>query len=324
MIFNRETVGFVLNPGDQLKPFAVPVDGNLHIIIIQPAGSVFVILNHSADRDRQSEAVQNLQRHVDLPPPAVHHDQIRQPVKATVRLDASLESPAEHFLHTRIIIGPLHRLDPEFPIVCALGFSFFVDNHRSDRLKPADVRNIISFNPVQSRKFQPSGDFLHRSGRARLFSLDTFPVLIQNNFRISLGQLHKLFLRSLFRHTNMNAPSPFPAQILFDQFLLLNLFRKHQLSGNKRSSCIKLFDETEQHLGFCVALSDVKIIVFPSDQLAGTDKENLRHRILLVHRQGNHIFVLAVAVCDFLPFSDSPDMVDHIPVLHRLLIIHRL
>jgi len=61
-----------------------------------------------------------------------------------------------------------------------------------------------------------------------------------------------------------------------------------------------------------------------SDEFSRTDKENLRHRILLIHRQGDHILVLTVTVGDLLALADPADVVDHIPVFLGFLKIHRL
>ena len=78
MEFNGKAVGLILDPCDQLEPLAVPVDGNLFIIVIQPSGPVLIILYHTADRYLQIQLAQYLQRNVDLSPAAVHHDQIRK------------------------------------------------------------------------------------------------------------------------------------------------------------------------------------------------------------------------------------------------------
>lgn len=43
--------GFILNPGNEFKTFAVPCDRNLFILKIQTSGAVVIIFYHSADRN---------------------------------------------------------------------------------------------------------------------------------------------------------------------------------------------------------------------------------------------------------------------------------
>ena len=64
--------------------------------------------------------------------------------------------------------------------------------------------------------------------------------------------------------------------------------------------------------------------MLPPDQLSVPDKEDLRHRILFVHRKRNDILVLAVTVRNLLPLADPAHAVDQITVLRRLLEPHLL
>ncbi len=76
VVFDGKPVGLVLDPGDQLKALAVPVNGDLHILVIKAPGPVIIILDHAADRDREPQTLQDLQGHVYLAPSAVHHDHL--------------------------------------------------------------------------------------------------------------------------------------------------------------------------------------------------------------------------------------------------------
>ena len=51
VILNCKAMCFILNPCDQLKPFRITVDRNLHIIIIQSSRSVIIVLYHTAYRN---------------------------------------------------------------------------------------------------------------------------------------------------------------------------------------------------------------------------------------------------------------------------------
>ena len=82
MVFDGKPVGLVLDPGDQLKALAVPVNGDLHILVIEAPGPVVIVLDHATDRDGEPQTLQDLQGHVYLAPSAVHHDQIREACEA--------------------------------------------------------------------------------------------------------------------------------------------------------------------------------------------------------------------------------------------------
>ena len=49
MILYGETVGLVLNAGNQLEAFGMNVYGKLHVVKIDSSGPVVVILHHTAD-----------------------------------------------------------------------------------------------------------------------------------------------------------------------------------------------------------------------------------------------------------------------------------
>ena len=56
-----------------------------------------------------------------------------------------------------------------------------------------------------------------------------------------------------------------------------------------------------------------------SDHLALSDKEDLYHRILLIHRHRDHIFVLALASGDLLAFTDLLHTLHQVPVFPGFL-----
>ena len=60
MVFDGEAVGFVLDPGNQAEAFRVAVDGKLYITILETAGAVVVVFDHTADRDIEAQLVQYL------------------------------------------------------------------------------------------------------------------------------------------------------------------------------------------------------------------------------------------------------------------------
>ena len=78
MIFNRKTMGLILNAGDQFKSFRTAVNGNLFIVEIQPPGSMVIILHHSAHRNRKPKFFQYFQGNIYLSFSTIHQKQIRE------------------------------------------------------------------------------------------------------------------------------------------------------------------------------------------------------------------------------------------------------
>ena len=84
VVFDREAVRLVLDPGNELKALGIPVDRHLPVMKIQSAGAVKVILDHARHRDRKTEIREHPLGCVDLALPSVHEQKIRQDRKAVV------------------------------------------------------------------------------------------------------------------------------------------------------------------------------------------------------------------------------------------------
>ena len=131
----------VLNPRDEPEAFRADVDRYLDIIVIQTAGTVKIILDHTADRNRNAKLIKDAQGYVDLPTSAIHHDEIRESAEAAhliahslfIQLTALLQTMGktadQHLLHARIIVHSLYGLDLEFTVITALRLSLFIDDH---------------------------------------------------------------------------------------------------------------------------------------------------------------------------------------------------
>ena len=151
MVFNCKTVGFILDPGNELKALAGSVDRKFHVVKIQPSGAVIVVLYHSADRNIQSQFLQDRGGNIDLPPAAVHHDEVGKAGKTPqlciqvlflhflLLLQSVAEAAGKDLPHAGIVVGPRNRFDAELPVIAPLGFPVFIDYHGSDIGKTADV-----------------------------------------------------------------------------------------------------------------------------------------------------------------------------------------
>lgn len=109
------------------------------------------------------QLVQHLLRDVDLPASAVHQQKVRKPCKASelpgqifffqlFRLfQAVFKASRQNLAHAGIVIRSCYRFDFEFSVIAALGLSLFINDHRADIFKAADVGNIERLHPVEHR-----------------------------------------------------------------------------------------------------------------------------------------------------------------------------
>ena len=100
---------------------------------------MIVILHHSGNRYVKSQLFEHFQGGMHLPLSAVHKDYVRKPGKSRISVFRPLKSPGQDLLHTCIIIRSFDPLDPEFSVVAPPRSSLFIDDHRTDRIIPADI-----------------------------------------------------------------------------------------------------------------------------------------------------------------------------------------
>ena len=88
-----------------------------------------------------------------LPFAAVDQDQVREPAEAGLLGGAFFgpgmpaESAPQYLLQHREIVGALHRLDAEMPVMRRLGPALFEDDHRAHRVLALDVRDVVALDP---------------------------------------------------------------------------------------------------------------------------------------------------------------------------------
>ena len=297
---------------------------------------MLIILYHTADRNLQVQFVQHFQGNIDLPPAAVHHDQVRETCKTAefliqiflspgfLLIQAVHKTPSQDFFHTGIVIWSLHRFDTEFSVIAAFWLTLLIDDHGTYRLESADIGNIIGLYPLQSRQGQFAGNLFHSTDGSALLTLDTLLVLAEYKLCVPLGQLHQLFLGSFLRNPYVHFPSLSLFQPLSDHFAVLNLLLDHDFFWNKGCSRIELFQEAGNDLGPLVLLGNFQVEMIPSYELAAADKEYLRHCVLSILGNRHNVLVLPMLVCDLLPLPDPLYTLYQIPVLGCILKIHLL
>ena len=232
------------------------------------------------------------------------------------------ESSGQHLFHTGIIISPLYPTDPKLSVIRPLRFSFFKYDHRADCLETADIGYVICFHSGYLRQIQKTCDLLHGTDGSPFFAADPLFILIQHHLRIFLGKLHQLLLLTLLRHTNMHLLT-FPlAQPALDNFRFSDLILHHDLSGNIRSSCIKLLHKCCQDLFFLIICRNVQTKMISSDETSIPDKEHLYHRIFPVFRHGDHIFIFHITVRDLLFLRDLLHTSQQFPIFNGFLKLH--
>ena len=129
--------------------------------------------------------------------------------------------PQQHLAHRSVVVRSLNRPDTKFAVIIAFRTSIFVDNHRTDRLKTADIGNIVGFYPLDSRKPDPRSNLIHRPDRPELLALDLLLILGEHHLRILLRQLDQpLFLAHLW-HDKAHLLSPARRQEAGDNLRVL-------------------------------------------------------------------------------------------------------
>ena len=165
----------------------------------------------------------------------IHHDQIRVSRKAAflagkpfvrqllLLVQSMLKASGQHLPHAGIIVGSMHGLNTELAVIAPSRRSILENNHGSDRLKTADIGNIIGFHTVNIGETDPRTDLLHCSRRTLLRTADLLCILLQNHHRVLMRQLDKPFLLSLFGNNDTNLITAPLAEPACNHFLILYL-----------------------------------------------------------------------------------------------------
>ena len=255
MVLDGKAVRLILDPCDQLEPLRVGVNRQLDIPKIESPGPVVVILDHSADRDRQPQLPQNILRDVHLPASAIHHDQIREHREAAEFRIHSLflqlccllkpvyEPSGQNLLQRGIVIRPLHCPDPELPVIARLRHPLLKDNHRADRFHPACVGDIVRLDPADVADPKQRSNLLHGADRASLLLSDPLAVLPEDDLRVFPGHRNQLFLGASKRNPDVDRPA-FPlTHPLFKERPVADLRLQHHLGRKHHVSGIELTDK---------------------------------------------------------------------------------
>ena len=203
-----------------------------------------IVFYHTAYRDPQPQPFQHAEGNIYLSFSSVHQKEIRHSGKA-VELAAALmgKTPRQHFLHTGVIIRTLNGFNAEFTVIAAFRPAFFVNHHGTYGFESADIGDIKCFHTADIRKSQPALHLADSADRPSLFSFHALSVLIQNHLRIFPGKLYQFLLGTFLRHDDMHFLLSPGRKPFFNDLRIFHLRLEHDLSGNKRRSRIKLFQE---------------------------------------------------------------------------------
>ena len=179
-----------------------------------------IVLDHTAHGNGKTQLVKDLQGNVYLSSSAVHHDQVREPGKASHTEVAAFvlqlpdlphpvgKAPGEHLLHGSIIIGSLNGLDLKFPVIAALWLSILIHHHGTHGLHSAGVGDIKRLHTPDSPNADQLADLVHGADGTQLLLLDPLLILGQYKLRIPCSQFHQALLLPLFRHHNTHLLAP--------------------------------------------------------------------------------------------------------------------
>ena len=241
------------------------------------------------------------------------------------------KTAGQHLLHARIIIWSLYGLDLEFTVITTLRLSLFIDDHRTDGLKAADIGNVVCLHAHRPVDADQILDLMYRSDRPALLAFDPFTVLPQYDRRIFPRHLDQLFLRSLLRNPQVNLLSALLTQPCLHKLMIFDVRLQHQLLRHKRRPGIILLHKAVQDHGFAILKRHTQEKVFPANHFSAPDEEYLHdcvgicYRIVrIVDRECNHILILSVLIRDLLALGYLVDASNQIPVLDRFFKFHLL
>ena len=297
---------------------------------------MIIILYHAADRDLQPQLGKRLQSDINLPSSAVHHQKIGKSGKTSQLLIHALffqlqrflhpvgEPPGQHLFHGSVIVRPFHGLDPELPVIAALGLAVLIHDHGAYGFQTAGVGDIVSLHPPDMVQPNKTSDLVHGPDGPKLLPLDLLFILGQHKSRVFLRQLHQTFLLPLLRRHDLNLLPPLRRQPSGDDLALLRLDLHPQLPGDKRRPGIKLLHKAGKHLLIILLGPYGHMKMIPADDLALADKKDLHHRVRLVLCHGNDVPVLHGAAGDLLLLGHFLYAAKQLPVLDSFLKIHPL
>ena len=98
-----------------------------------------VILDHSENRQFQTESAYRLPRNGGVSVAAVDKQQIGQRRKVRVPVHIALKAPEHRLIHTRVVVLKLKSLDAKALVVTLSGLSVHVHGHRRDDSGRAEV-----------------------------------------------------------------------------------------------------------------------------------------------------------------------------------------
>jgi len=136
------------------------------------------------------------------------------------------ESAPERLRHGGEVVGALHRLDPEMPVVAGTGPAVLEDDHRAHRVGAHGVADVVALDPARRAVEVEAGGEVgeQRLGPLRIEVLDD-AALAQRGERRLASALHQPAQLAPLRDPDVNRAAAFAGEEVGDLVQVLRRVR---------------------------------------------------------------------------------------------------
>src|SRR3954452_8164434 len=261
MVRDREAVGLVAHTRQELERGRVVAEDDRRAA----AGDEDLLdaLGERHDRHApRAEALERPQAGAELAGAAVDHDQVRQRrerlvalrvVRAQVLLGLPLREPArQHLLHRGEVVGHavLEAADREAAVVGFLRRAALEDDHRRDRVRAHQVRDVEALDPERQRvQAELLLQRVERLDPLLATALGLELLLLEREFGVALGELEQAALVAAFGGADLDArAAPLAEHLREDPEVLLDLLLDDDLRRDRHLIAVVLEHELEGDL----------------------------------------------------------------------------
>ena len=260
----------------------------------------------------------DLERRRELPLAAVDDDEVGQFFLGQSDIAARCD-----LAHREEVVGlALRALDLEAPVVRLLGQAALEDDHRGNRLRALDVRDVEALHAVgHLLEAEVVAELAHGAHRLLVGLLDARGLVGEVFGRIALGHRDDVALRAALRQEELHLR----ALLLLGQPALKQCLlrfgdghRQQDLARHEGGAMVVLREEGGEDVGVALLLTALQEEVLAADHLARADEEDLHADADLRAREADGVLV-ARARDDVLLLRDLLDGAQLVPEACRRL-----
>ena len=224
--------------------------------------------------------------------------------------------------HGGEVVGALHRLDPEVPVVTGTGPAVLEDDHRAHRVGAHGVADVVALDPARRAVQVETGGEVgeQRLGPLRLEVLDD-PALAQRGEGRLARPLHQPAQLAPLRDPNVDRTATLAGEEVGDVDEVLGGVRDDDGPGKLGRPAVELGEEGTQALGRRAVGDTLDLVGLRADHPAAADGEHRRHPPPRLDDDGDGVVVAAPATQDILPLADPVDGPETIAEARRQLVV---